>query len=188
MGPVERGSIVQPTREGRAFRSILKDASLRVIDVLNFPEKLWSRLLTSAHLHTLCVGLRADAAEHQSPHKGKGKAEAPQKHQKRGKRRGSVAKRTFNLHEALGSIPSISLPRPPQSTRKKFSIPLSEQAMIPTQATQDHLQRHPPHLGVCYQVQHDSAHLIRDKPGACSALRDALIWSKMTLRVIPASL
>ena len=46
VGPVERGSTVQPTREGRALGSVLKGTALRVMDVLSFPEKPQSPLLT----------------------------------------------------------------------------------------------------------------------------------------------
>lgn len=112
---------------------MLKNAALRVM--LNFPEKLWSGLRTSVQLHTVCVGLRVEAVEHLSQHKGKGKAEAPWKS---GKGCSSVVKPTFNMHEALGFIPASRYPGPHKAPEES-SISLSEQAMTPTQAKQEHL-------------------------------------------------
>lgn len=85
------------------------------------------RLLTSVHLHALCVGLRVHSVQHPGQHT-KEEAEAPEEG------RGCVARCTVTMQEALGSIPSTS-PTQPHRVPEESPTTLSEQA---EQAIQEH--------------------------------------------------
>lgn len=117
-------------------------------------------LLTSVH-HPPCV-----ASEWRQPiHKGKGRADAPKT-----EGCGSAVKCTPVMHEASGSIPSSSLT--PSEQEKKVP-PLYD----PNQAVQEHL-RDTLTIRLSVTRYNMALHIwIREKPGLCSTLRDALIWS-----------